>query len=70
MVKVEIINGPIGFFRLNDSRSNLSDQLVEIMKNKGILFFEVSPNRYRLVTHYGINSNDIEKVLTIFNEII
>ena len=40
------------------------------MEERGILFFEVSPNRYRLVTHYGINSDDIEKVLSIFNEII
>ena len=58
------------YFRLDESKSNLSEQLTTVMEERGILFFEVSPNRYRLVTHYGINSDDIEKVLTIFNEII
>ena len=55
---------------MDEAKSDLSDQLITIMEERGILFFEVSPNRYRLVTHYGINSDDIEKVLTIFNEII
>ncbi len=58
------------YFRLDESKSNLSEQLTTVMEERGILFFEVSPNRYRLVTHYGINSDDIEKVLSIFNEII
>ena len=40
------------------------------MEEREILFFEVSPNRYRLVTHYGINSEHIKKVLTTFNEIL
>ena len=40
------------------------------MKDKGILFFEVIPNRYRLVTHYGIKSEHIEIDLKTLNEIL
>ena len=37
-----------------------SNQLLEGMKKSGVLFFEVSPNQYRLVTHYGITKIDID----------
>ena len=69
-INLDQVYSNIIYFRLDEAKSDLSDQLITIMEERGILFFEVSPNRYRLVTHYGINSDDIEKVLTIFNEII
>ena len=69
-INLDQVHSNIIYFNLDESKSSLSNQLVTLMEEKGILFFEVSPNRYRLVTHYGINSNDIENVLTIFNEII
>ena len=31
-----------------------------------IHFFESRPNHFRLVTHYGISSNDVQRVLTVF----
>ena len=36
------------------------------MLNQGIKFLETSPNRFRLVTHYGIMREDILKTLREF----
>tara|TARA_B100001750_G_C15488230_1_gene589584 strand:- start:229 stop:1275 length:1047 start_codon:yes stop_codon:yes gene_type:complete len=69
-IDLEKIHSNIVYFKLDESQSDLSNQLVKLMEEREILFFEVSPNRYRLVTHYGINSNHIEKVLNTFNEIL
>jgi len=35
-----------------------------------IRFFESSPDRFRLVTHYGITGYDIEKTLEAFHKIV
>ena len=35
-----------------------------------IRFFESSPGRFRLVTHYGITREDIEKTLTVLCKIV
>jgi len=69
-IELDKIHSNIVYFKLAKSQSDISSKLVKIMEEKKILFFEVSPNRYRLVTHYGIDSNHIESVLMIFNEIL
>jgi len=69
-INLNRIYSNIVYFKLKENHSNISSELVTMMKNNGILFFEVSPNRYRLVTHYGINSNHIQKVLDTFNTIL
>jgi len=56
----------IVYFKLHEANNLLANK----MKEEGILFFEVSPNRYRLVTHYGINSNHIQNVLDTFNKVL
>ena len=35
-----------------------------------IRFFESHPNRFRLVTHYGITGDDIEKTLGVLDKIV
>ena len=47
-----------------------SKHLLKEMQNQGILFFEVSPNRYRLVTHYGITESDIIYTLEAFQKVL
>ena len=69
-IEIDKIHSNIVYFKLHESQSDISSNLVKIMEEKKILFFEVSPNRYRLVTHYGIDSNHIESVLMVFNEIL
>ena len=50
---------------------NISSQIfLNEMAKKGVLFFEVSPNRYRLVTHYGITDLDIIYVLEAFQKVL
>ena len=43
---------------------------VEKMKDEGILFFQTSPGRFRLVTHYGITADDISTALQCFSQLV
>ena len=61
-IDLDKIHSNIVYFRLHTANKDLLNK----MKDKGILFFEVSPNRYRLVTHYGISADDIQQVLDTF----
>ena len=63
-VKTNII-----YFEL-DSFEKKGSQLVTEMGNKGVNFFETSPNRFRLVTHYGITKEDVETTLHILTELM
>ncbi|MDC2984539.1 low-specificity L-threonine aldolase [Candidatus Marinimicrobia bacterium] len=69
-IDIEKIHSNIVYFKLDDNTSSYSSRIVQLMNDKGILFFEVSPNRYRLVTHYGIESHHIDKVINTIGEIL
>jgi len=57
----------IVYFQLS-SDSIESKQFLKIMKDDGILFFESSSNQYRLVTHYGISTENIHDAIEIFKK--
>ena len=57
------------YFGLN-SQKLTGSQLVSKMEGRGIKFFETSSNRFRLVTHYGITRDDIEKTLEVLDKIV
>ena len=68
---------PDFFINLNDVHTNIvyfkldsviGSEFVKKMAERGILFFEIGEAKFRLVTHYGITSEDIETVLKSFNE--
>ena len=40
------------------------------MKEYGIKFFALGLNKFRLVTHSGINKDDINYTLDIFNKLL
>jgi threonine aldolase len=40
------------------------DRMVDLGRSKGVLFFSMGPNKVRLVTHFGITSDDIDETLT------
>ena len=63
-VKTNII-----YFKLQSDTVS-SKQLLQEMQNTGILFFEVSSNKYRLVTHYGIIKSDIMFILKAFQKVL
>jgi threonine aldolase len=58
-------------FIMLDHSFLLSDQdLVEQLKGKGILIGKVGPRQFRLVTHYWITDEAVEKTLKSFNEVV
>ena len=57
------------YFGLNSPKLTGS-QLVSKMENRGIKFFETNSKRFRLVTHYGITRDDIEKTLEVLNKMV
>jgi len=68
---------PDCFINLDDIHTNIvyfkletvnGSEFVKKMAEKGILFFEIGAGKFRLVTHNGITSEDIETVLKSFNE--
>ena len=68
-VKKEFVKTNIIFFELKTDKIT-SNELVSKMLDKGIKFLETSPNRFRLVTHYGITKDDISKTLNEFQNCI
>ncbi len=52
-------------------RENITGQeLVSVMEKNGIQFFELSPKRFRLVTHAGIEEKDVFKTIEIFRKVM
>jgi hypothetical protein len=41
---------------------------LERMAGNGVLFFQISPGIFRMVTHYGITSEDIDRVLKLLED--
>tara|TARA_Y100000590_G_scaffold250803_1_gene281700 strand:- start:1163 stop:2191 length:1029 start_codon:yes stop_codon:yes gene_type:complete len=65
----EFVSTNIVYFLLE--RDNLSGQeFLSILEKKGVRFFELSPKKYRLVTHGGITENDIYKTIKIFSKVM
>ena len=57
------------YFGLNSSKLTGS-LLVTKMENKGLNFFETSPNRFRMVTHYGITKDSVKKTLQLLKGVL
>ena len=57
------------YFGLNSSKLTGS-LLVTKMENKGLNFFETSPNCFRMVTHYGITKDCVKKTLQLLKGVL
>ena len=65
----EFVPTNIVYFLLE--RENITGQeLVSVMEKNGIQFFELSPKRFRLVTHAGIDEKDVFKTIEIFRKVM
>ena len=65
----EFVPTNIVYFLLE--RENITGQeLVSVMVKNGIQFFELSPKRFRLVTHAGIEGKDVFKTIEIFRKVM
>jgi threonine aldolase len=47
-----------------------TELLIKKMSQKGILFLSTGPDKFRMVTHCGIEAGDIEKTLTILQQVM
>jgi len=65
----EFVPTNIVYFLLE--RENITGQeLVSVMEKNGIQLFELSPKRFRLVTHAGIEDKDVFKTIEIFRKVM
>lgn len=53
-----------------DTDSMSPEAFLQECKSQGILFFKYPSGDYRLVTHYGVNEQDINLTLSIFEKIL
>ena len=67
-IEIDRVKTNILYFSINHDSINGSD-FVNMMDDKKIKFFEVSKNKFRLVTHSGISRDDVEYVIKMFNQI-
>ncbi|MDH4209865.1 MAG: low-specificity L-threonine aldolase [candidate division WOR-3 bacterium] len=59
----------IVYFEIEQDKMT-ADELVAKLSEKGILTLSTGPGRFRMVTHYGIEADDIEKTLKALSEIM
>ena len=65
----EFVPTNIVYFLL-ERESITGQELVSVMVKNGIQFFELSPKRFRLVTHAGIEGKDVFKTIEIFRKVM
>ena len=58
------------YFNLADHVSDTAQQVAEKMKNHGVLLDADSSRRFRLVTHYWIDDEAVEKAIHAFNRVL
>ena len=67
-IDLEKVKTNIIYFKLDNSKID-SVTLINSMLKENIKFFELVPNWFRLVSHAGINEEDIEHVLIQFKDL-
>ena len=61
-VELDLVKTNIVYFEIDDN-SNKTDKVILAMQEKGIKFFNVGSNRFRMVTNRGINNVDIDRTV-------
>ena len=67
--QLERVRTNILFFDLVDKRLT-SSQLLERAATKGVLSLYVGDRRFRMVTHYGLTIEDIDKAVKSLQEVM
>ena len=68
-IELDRVQTNIVYFDLVDERLS-PDELVACCDKKGIRFLRTGTSRFRMVTHYGINSEDIDITLSALGEVM
>jgi threonine aldolase len=53
-----------------DSGKITAEQLKKRLEEKGIMALPTGPTRFRMVTHYGVEANDIDLTVSALNDIM
>jgi threonine aldolase len=59
----------IVYFGIENGRIK-TELLIKEMSQKGVLFLSTGPDKFRMVTHCGIEAGDIKKTLTILRQVM
>ena len=68
-VDLESVQSNIIMFTLT-STGWTAESFVQAMQTKGVKFSQVAGMQFRLVTHYGVESADIERALEVFRSVL
>jgi threonine aldolase len=68
-VEVDRVETNIVYVDLVD-KTKSPPEFLEAMKSRGVLFFFTSPRRFRLLTHYGLEAEDIMTAVAAFREVM
>ncbi len=68
-IELDRVQTNIVYFDLVDERLS-PDELVACLDKRGIRFLRTGTSRFRMVTHYGINSEDIDVALSALGEVM
>jgi len=66
-INLDAVQTNIVYFDL-DSENITAQQVVERAKQKGVLLLNLGPKSFRMVTHYGIESDDIETTISALSQ--
>ena len=58
------------YFNLSDEVKLSVDEIIAEMKKRGVLIDWAGPRRFRLVTHYWVDDEGVEKALKAFGEVM
>ncbi|MFP4458737.1 MAG: low-specificity L-threonine aldolase [Candidatus Zixiibacteriota bacterium] len=67
-IDTEKVSTDIVYFELDGNKIE-AKELVSEMEKRGVLFFQTSPQKFRMVAHYGITKDDIDFALRQFRDI-
>ena len=68
-IDLETIHTNIIYFDLIDDCLT-ADEFVKLSQQKGVIFLPTGPSRFRMVTHYGIEPEDIDAALMALREVM
>jgi threonine aldolase len=57
------------YFSLADGRMT-GEQLIERLNKRGVKFIRTGPGVFRMVTHYGIDNEDIDAALSAIRDVM
>jgi threonine aldolase len=66
-IEQDRVRSNILYFKLSDSRIS-SEQFLKALAEKGIRFLSTAKSTFRMVTHYGIEPDDIETAISALSQ--